>query len=88
MITREEILTTKDWVLSTYMNGNEGYFWIHKNILEDCYTFEMKIDLGTGFTTITELSKMGNLDLTLFNGYIKTKEDLEQVIRLCDLREI
>ena len=88
MITREEILATNDWYLSTYMNGNEAYFWRHRSIREDQYTFEMKIDLGNGYTQIYELDKFHDVNDTLFKGYLKSIDELNIIVNLCDLREI
>lgn len=83
-LTKEEILSTNNWYLADYINSHEGYFWKHKSIEEDDYTFYMKRDINDGYTTIEEYY---NDNTILFNGYILSLEDLITVERLLQLHE-
>jgi hypothetical protein len=83
-LTKEEILSTNNWYLADYINSHEGYFWKHKSIEEDAYTFYMKRDINDGYTTIEEYY---NDNTILFNGYILSLEDLITVERLLQLHE-
>ena len=84
-LTKNEILSTGDWLEADYIGGMEGYFWKHKTILNDDYTFYMRRYKNDGFTTIKEEGKHDN---KLFEGYIKTLDDLTSIINLCKLKEI
>lgn len=84
-LTKDEILSTQDWYLSDYINNMEGYYWKHKSILNDDYVFYMRRDKSDGYTVIKE---EGKDDDKLFQGYIKTIDDLLQITNLCGLREI
>lgn len=85
-LTKEEILSTNNWYLADYINSREGYFWKHKNIEEDDYTFYMSRKIDTGFTEIIENGKSD--DSPLFEGYILSLEDLITIERLLKLHEI
>jgi len=85
MITKQDILLTEDWYEADYINLMEGYFWKHKSIQEDDYTFYMKRYKDNGFTVITEEGKEEN---KLFEGYITSLDDLQTIIRLLKLKEI
>ena len=85
-INKNTILSTGDWIEADYINLMEGYFWTHKNIRDDGYTFYMRRQKGDGFTVIVEENKDGNK--TLFEGYINTLDELKQITHLCRLREI
>lgn len=85
MITKQEILDTNDWYASDYANNMEGFFWKHKSILNDGYTYYMKRYKTDGYTTITG---EGNYENTLFEGYIENIEELKQITYLCRLHEI
>ncbi len=84
-LTKEEILSTGDWLEADYVNNMEGYYWKHRSIKEDDYSFYMRRYKGDGFTTINEEGKSPN---KLFEGYIKNSEELKQIVNLCRLREI
>lgn len=84
-LTKYQILSTNDWLEADYINSMEGYFWKHKNILNDNYTFYMRRYVDSGFTSIIEEGKDEN---KLFEGYITNILELEQIIQLCRLREI
>jgi hypothetical protein len=85
-LSKDEILSSGDWIEADYLNLMEGYFWKHKNIKEDGYVFYMRIHANDGFTTIIEENEKDSNKL--FEGYIKNIEDLKQVIHLCRLNEI
>ena len=84
-LTKDEILSTGDWYEADYINKMEGYFWKHKSIEEDGYTFYMRRYIDEGFTTIVEQGRDEN---KLFEGYIKNIEELKQLVNLCRLHEI
>lgn len=84
-LTKDQIISTGDWYEADYINLMEGFFWKHKNILENGYTFYMRRYKDDGFTTITEQGKDDN---KLFEGYITNIEELKQIIHLCGLHEI
>lgn len=85
LLSKEEILSTGDWLEADYIGGMEGYFWKHKSIQYDDYTFYMRRYKNDGFTTIKEEGKHDN---KLFEGYIKTLDDLASIMNLCRLNEI
>jgi hypothetical protein len=85
-LIKDEIIATNNWYLADYINSHEGYFWKHKSILNDEYTFYMSRKIDTGFTEIIEQGK--NDDVPLFEGYILSLEDLITVKRLLKLHEI
>lgn len=84
-LTKEEILSTGNWYEADYINVMEGFFWTHKSIRDDGYTFYMRRYKNDGFTTIIE---EGRDDNKLFEGYIKSLDDLKDVERLLMLHEI
>ena len=85
ILIKHDILLTNNWIEADYINDMEGYFWYHKNICEDGFTFYMRRYKNDGFTTITE---QGRDDNKLFEGYIKNLEELKQIEYLCRLHEI
>ena len=84
-LTKDEILITNDWLEADYINAMEGYFWKHKNIKEDGYTFYMRRYKNDGLTTVIEEGRDEN---KLFEGYIKNISELKQMVHLCRLKEI
>jgi len=84
MLTREEIISTNDWYLSNYTNSFAEYFWKHKTIVNDGYTFSLTRYDYDGHTKIMETGKE---DIILFNGYIESLDELNFLIKLCILRE-
>lgn len=89
ILTKEEILQTGEWVPADYINAMEGYFWKDKTLLEDGYYFYMRRYINDGFTTVHEEGRnRDGLPSKLFEGYIKTANDLEQMVHLLRLREI
>ena len=85
MITKQEIISTGDWYKADYINLMEGYFWVHKSIQKDNYTFYMRRYKNNGFTTIEE---EGREDNKLFEGYITSLDDLQIIVKILKLREI
>ena len=85
MLTKQEILDTNDWYAADYANNMEGFFWKHKSILNDDYTFYMRRFKTDGHTTIIE---EGRDKIPLFDGYIESIEELKQITHLCRLHEI
>jgi hypothetical protein len=86
ILTKDDIIQTGDWYLSEFINSMEGYFWIHKNIKDDSYTFHMKRSKDDGHTIVIEITSLDNNKL--FEGYIKNLDDLKDMIHLTRLREI
>lgn len=78
MITKEEIIETKDW----YGTNENTFIWAHKNVND--FSFEMQM-YENNFFIISEFTEFN--DLILFRGYIKSINDLQDVIRLCNLRQ-
>ena len=90
-LTREEILSTNKWYLSTYINNEEVYFWEAINNETRGYGIEFKFCKDDGFSTITEINmytQAGYEDNKLFEGYIKNLEELNQIVNLCRLQEL
>jgi hypothetical protein len=85
MMTKEDILATGDWYEADSINQMHGFFWRHKSIADDGYVFYMKFFSNDGFTCIEEKGRDEN---KLFEGYLKTPSDLEDIVRLCCLDEI
>lgn len=83
-LTKEMILSTGDWYEGDYINQMEGYFWKHKSILNDGYTFYMRRYLNDGLTIITE---EGREDNKLFEGYIKSMDNLKNIIDILHLEK-
>lgn len=84
-LTKENIIDTNNWYLSNYSGIVEGYFWKHKNLENNNYTFYMKRHITDGFTIIIE---EGTNENKLFEGYITNIEELNQIVKLCKLHEI
>jgi hypothetical protein len=86
--SKEDILSTGDWEEPNYYKSQGSpygemyvYQWVHNN--ENVQMLVSKS--GDGFTIIYDDYKERN---KLFQGYIESLEDLDQVIRLCRLHEI
>ena len=86
-LTKDEILATGDWYEADYNSIMEGYFWKHKSLLNNQYTFYMRRHNDDGFTTITEEGHNRD-DIRLFDGYIKNLDELKQIVHLCRLHEL
>lgn len=83
-LTKDEIISTGDWIEADYTGSMEGYFWAHTSIQKDGYVFYLRRNNYDGFTTILEKGKKN--DNKLFEGYIKNIEELNQIVHLCRLR--
>lgn len=87
ILTKRQILATGDWSEADYINSHEGFFWVHKSISEDEYTFYMKRDSVDGSTKIIEEDRKCN-DRVLFDGYIKDLGELARAVDLLKLHEL
>jgi hypothetical protein len=87
-LTKKDILSINDWVLSDYMSETEEWFiWKYKCVQVNGFDIYMRRRIIDGFTIIEEYSPY-NDETKFFEGYIKNLSDLEQITRLCRLREI
>lgn len=82
-LTRQDILSTGDWYLSTYSYSRESYFWTHKSIEEDGENYELIFNTTDWSATIM----LAPDDNIVFDGYIQSLEELKQVTHLCRLHE-
>lgn len=82
--TKEELLSTGDWIDYGLNGVRQLFIWKHIDP-EIAISCELLIYFDDGHTKLTEYDNDDDFQRPLFEGYIETLEDLQQIIKLCKL---
>lgn len=80
----EEFIILKGWVKSTWYGSYTGYIHKNFNYVNDHFFIEMKVYRESDNNYVKIYEDCGLNTTQIFQGYLKTNEDLETIMRLLE----